>query len=128
MIKLNELRLGNYVQPDKDHLNQFHGVGLVTLIQEEKFTVSNHYPGKWFEPISITEEWLVKFGFKQDQDCVLGLYPIKYFDDLTAWRTKCHFAVSSFGDDPYYDLDVPNIKFVHQLQNLYYALTGNELQ
>jgi len=67
------------------------------------------------EPIELTEEWLIKFGLKKKtiKSCY---WTIKNFDvDLDGW----------FGFNKMV-APVP-LKYVHQLQNLYFALTGNEL-
>lgn len=74
-------------------------------------------------PVEITEEWLLKFGFEYDRfnhTFCKGNYCIHIKDG--------HF---NFMNDPrcsaacYY---LTTCKYVHQLQNLYFALTGEELQ
>jgi hypothetical protein len=68
-----------------------------------------------FKPIELTEEWLQKFGFE--------LY------DSVEFR---HFyRKNDFDLDENYqpiDFDCVEIKYVHQLQNFYFALTGQELE
>ena len=54
--------------------------------------------------IPLTEEWLLRFGFESKN-------PVLF--------------TNSDGDSFY--LDDTKIKHVHQLQNLYFALTGEEL-
>jgi hypothetical protein len=63
--------------------------------------------------IPLTEEWLLKLGFEKTQGCFL-----KNGIRLLAIR------------DLYFRGSFPiktDIKFVHQLQNLYFALTNQEL-
>jgi hypothetical protein len=72
-----------------------------------------------FEPIPLTEEWLLNLGFIKKN----GYGFIK--KDLAgnifySVETKEHFMFQ------YHDLRI-KIKHVHQLQNLYFALTGEEL-
>lgn len=74
------------------------------------------------EPIPITEEWLDKLGFRGK----------KVYDAIFEWRIgdslKEH-CIQTDGEAfvwTHYK-DGIDIKFVHQLQNLYYALTGEEL-
>lgn len=75
------------------------------------------------EPIPITEEWLLKLGFEKDG----------YNVDKTFYFEKDVIRINNYEG---YFLDNPNeivgkrlfIKYVHQLQNLYFALTQNELE
>ncbi len=63
------------------------------------------------EPIPLTEEWLVKFGFEgwDKGDYTMNLSNANFYK-LPIWQPLAK-----------------NIKHVHQLQNLYFALTGEEL-
>lgn len=70
--------------------------------------------------IPLTPEWLIKFGFISERT---GIYKEQWLlykkDDLTLhWRNEfCEFGwVESI-----------EIKYVHQLQNLYLSLTQQEL-
>lgn len=133
-MKANELRIGNLLKPKKEYLAAFGSVrnGIVTSIQEDKFTVSNHYPSKWFEPIPITEEWLLKIGFEflESSSCKhwhIGINDITHdwlFD--LVWLKKPQLIDAP--DAPFYRNGRHNIYYVHQLQNLYFALTGEELE
>lgn len=72
-----------------------------------------------YEPIRLTEEWLVRFGFECcDLDEVYFLKDV----DIQFWdhNNTFHF-VSNHG------LLNTELKYVHQLQNLYFALTGEDL-
>jgi len=74
------------------------------------------YP-EFCKPIPLTEEWLLKFGYKLYHDYV-------WVND----NTDVLGRIDKFKDDVarsiYPRLE---IKYVHQLQNLYFALTGKEL-
>jgi hypothetical protein len=77
-----------------------------------------------FKPIPLTEEWLLKFGFEKRGS---------YWHPKGSWhRYLFHkFKMSSFGVlnlEPEGGI-VPHaqVHYVHQLQNLYFALTGEEL-
>lgn len=74
-----------------------------------------------YEPIPLTEEWLLKFG------CYTSNW-----DDNTSFRLSVneHYVLTinlEFETYEIGDLDILPIKYVHQLQNLYFALTGEEL-
>lgn len=108
----NELRIGNWVYLFGDAL-QLTKEHLIYLLQKDGLP----------DPITITEEWLLKFGFKRQNN---------------AWNEpKCAFEyLSGFsiwnppGSDTYSLNDTvmcPKIEFVHQLQNLFFCLTGKEL-
>jgi hypothetical protein len=70
------------------------------------------------EPIPLTEEWLLKFGFHLD--------PYKNFELNNININRLNFKLTIFEDDDRYDIPIKT-KYVHQLQNLYFALTGEEL-
>ena len=73
----------------------------------------------YFLPIPLTEEWLLKLGFHQKN----GYGFIKKYllgNLFYSVETKEHFMFQ------YYELRI-KINYVHQLQNLYFALTGEEL-
>jgi len=81
-------------------------VAPVTLFKFEDFIV---------EPIPLTEEWLVKFGFKRSSTP----------NQLTLGRFSYELSYS----DLYYGLSrMGKCKYLHQLQNLYFALTQEELE
>lgn len=69
---------------------------------------------KVYEPIPLTEEWLLKLGFNKEE-CFYILKGVCLEDEY----------------DGRYRLDGQSdcfIKHVHQLQNLYFALTSVELE
>lgn len=87
----------------------------------------------YLSPIPITEELLLKAGFEYcvftipDED---GIYRQKKAINKEYYRhPKLSNEITYYL--PYYDLNyhVANteIKYLHQLQNLYFALTGSEL-
>ncbi len=74
-----------------------------------------------FEPIELTEEWLIKFGFNEHGAIFIGL-------DVSSQDLQ----ITVGGDVLIYDdnedfISLNEVKYVHQLQNLYHSLTGNEL-
>ena len=75
------------------------------------------------QPIPLTEEWLLKFGFV-DKNYTLEL-KAKRKTIVFNWFSK---VVSTGKRSGYYSRKYRHIKYVHQLQNLYFALTGEELE
>jgi len=75
--------------------------------------------------IPLTEEWLLNMGFKEYSKDHLTL------DVLTrgiihVYLSKTDVSIE-LGNKSGYSFGYPNVKYVHQLQNLYFALTGKEL-
>lgn len=111
-MKASELRIGNLVY------------GYKTVWDVDSTDFCNIGVIETYKPIPLTEEWLLKFGFE--------LQPKK--NDLNSWYyiEKGKFSMNNargfWSHSPIYLEDVVEIKYVHQLQNLYYALTGEELE
>ena len=111
-----ELRIGNLVNT-KD--------GITTVYDVLEFGINMHhdcwlYDIKDVSPIPLTEEWLIKLGFEDNKT------------HFTKWINEDRTFIVEYDvmDTRYFlcDTDVDtNIKYVHQLQNLYKALTGGEL-
>lgn len=110
-MESKDLRIGNWVeiiQPNKE---------VYTTIQPSCFSVEIK---KFYKPIPITEEWLLKFGFK-------------YNNPTYEWYDKSavfFIQVNYLGFDliaKFHNQVIREIKYVHELQNLYFALTGKEL-
>jgi hypothetical protein len=115
----NQLRIGNLIKFSEDGT-----IFTVGSIEEKGFTVQNDEETTWieaeeFEPIPLTEEWLLKFRFASNpyqdryEKGVLHIECDKTKGYLQLWCEQLPQAIF--------------IKYVHQLQNLYFALTGEEL-
>lgn len=109
-MKASELRIGNLIDNN----------GKVKSV-----VASDFLDRKWlcFEPIIITEDWLVKFGFKKGHMIEYGDYTPYYKENFEAIYLTNHGFVYS----PYRPSGEIPVKYIHQLQNLYFALTGEEL-
>lgn len=68
-------------------------------------------------PIKLTEEWLLKFGWKKDS--------IISEDDAYSFKGEIVFIGET--GVRYFGLTTI-LKYVHELQNLYFAITGEELE
>ena len=73
-------------------------------------------------PILLTDEWLIKFGLEQ------GGYDFLFWTKETknGIFTICGDSEIEFGIRYNNEIEL-QLKYVHQLQNLYFALTGEEL-
>lgn len=114
-MKAEELRIGNFVRaksPEKE-------------VYQEPVKVDIHYLDMFchdkklvhFEPIPLTEEWLIRFGFSSRLD---NLFYVNFFFTLAKSEEGFRLWIVSgtYGR---------TIHYVHELQNLYFALTGQEL-
>jgi hypothetical protein len=78
-----------------------------------------------FKPIPLTEEWLLNFNF--EKSTVFGNFKVKardYYHSIKYYDGEWIYS------NDYSDADcycIASVKYVHQLQNLYHALTGEEL-
>jgi hypothetical protein len=85
-------------------------------------------------PIPLTEEWLLKFGFEATQN---KWFQINYFTDCNESSEKMGLLINlvsnrcgmidTDNDDGVSVMTSNRIYYVHQLQNLYFALTNEEL-
>ena len=138
-MKATELRIGNYVYYEHTtHIvSGVHGNKVYSwwvkdgepVIEYEAKDISgtqveNPYIDviSQYEPIPLTEEWLIKLGFEKLTDSkdgfknttytyTKGISFIVYFDGV---RLSTNFWM---GNEKHY---------IHQLQNLFYVLSGEE--
>ena len=75
--------------------------------------------------IPITEEWLRRFGFKDGLISDFKSLPIGNNTYLSG--SENGVWVDKVVDGKDYSVGLGGAIFVHQLQNLYFALTGKEL-
>ncbi|MDV3583431.1 hypothetical protein CMU85_18180 [Elizabethkingia anophelis] len=104
-----ELRIGNYLHDRKGNLCK-----VIELREDGIYApaISEAITGLPNKPIELTEEWLLKFGFEKHG---------------SKW---CHSVLSTNiikGNGFYMNYVNKEIKYVHELQNLFYALTNEEL-
>lgn len=106
-----ELRIGNYLMFGK----QLKKVVEITedafyVLDKDGTTLKNTWAD--LKPTPLTEEWLLKFGFKYKNGYgfIFKYGYISKQDKYWIYHNICK-----------------KIDFVHQLQNLYFALTGEEL-
>jgi hypothetical protein len=109
-MKVNELRIGNkfYLPNGEIGTISYHEIRLLIVAMEK--------PN--YNPIPLTEEWLLKFGAKE-LNAKRGI--LKEFVLKTV-----RIEMSNSGNF-YYKNSKLILESVHQLQNLYFALTGKEL-
>lgn len=138
-IKVSELRLGNHIRYFGDmegYVISISDVGSPRIFATAKGGGYTEI-GDTAEGISLTEEWLLKFNFKKEP--LTHSINISYFD--TELKLLCvdlnqgilirngNLKDNRMKDEliPIFNTDKSGAIQVHQLQNLYFALTGKEL-
>ena len=127
-MKTSELRIGNYI---KLMLND-EDCAVVQVTLNDIEAIDNKKGV--FEPIPIKEEWLLKHGFFVENfdysipisECkVVWLTLIPQDEEYTAYSV-CVTQTDEDEDDQ--NVFLSDIIYVHQVQNLYFTLTGKELE
>ncbi len=128
MIQANQLRVGNYVA--SDHFKDRDVIVKVRLIGQEQAIVE--HPNGLTEPmlyqgemrcVKLTEDILLKCGFKDVssyKDFRLFINEDLYIGVSLRKNINAYVSIS--------DIDILNVIYLHQLQNLFYALTHEELE
>ena len=127
-MKATELRIGNYVWDDysgemivwaiSNNINTpLSDIGL----KKKTHLPSGGYKIKNIAPIPLTKQWLKDFGFV-DKGTIFkkGWFELWY----SSYAENHQLRIYKVSNDIEKTI---NIKYVHQLQNLYFALTGKEL-
>lgn len=129
-MKAEELRIGNYINWEQTtHIvSGLPNFNLVRSywIKDSIAQTEEEYQGfiEEAKPIPLNEEWLLKLGFVKEKGMLHGLDKFKLFlpcinkPILTYSQRSISVSNGSFSLE---------MKYVHQIQNLYYALTGEEL-
>ena len=104
----HSLRVESVLELRKDKVLTTGPISVICLYSETK-------------PIPLTEEWLLKFGFER----IDGMWTISNFN---GYLTK-YLLLNGENGYKYFvsHCGMLNVRFVHQLQNLYFDLTGEEL-
>lgn len=111
-MKATELRIGNLYS----QFGNITEVSWCTIKDMEKAPESQ----LWCKPIPLTEEWLLKFGFEKAGRTI----KLKNFGKFIDMNGELSFYPAGMLNSLLrHDL----LQYVHQLQNLYFALTGKEL-
>ena len=119
-MKATELRLGNYVYHESSTCK------LETVLAFEDVEEYN--------PIPLTEEWLLKFGFWRNNNLCKRWFLAEAYLLERGW-TQHRFYIylekkrisarhGCMGDSNH----LKYLKYVHEFQNLFFALTGEELE
>ncbi|WP_336704419.1 hypothetical protein [Chryseobacterium indologenes] len=135
MIAPQELRLGNLVTIDNP---DFHKKmkGIPVIVNGINFRIERDFPkstasisvtdgkfsydqfNEFISPIELNEDWLFKLGY----ECNKNEYSISGHDRFNVFQSVKGPYI--FCDDK---IAIKYVKYVHELQNIFFALTGEEL-
>jgi len=102
-----ELRIGNWIHSKATHQDWQIELDSIELVLKSLDKV---------EPIPLTEEWMVNLGFDKKHWPVFFKNGVEFVSEQGIMRYYTH-------PNRWLDID-----YVHELQNLYFALTGKELE
>ena len=117
-MEANELRIGNYVYPFDD----IYLVSNKTIIEDciqvcfKDFENTNE-----LHPISLTEDWLLKLGFRNVSNNWYNIFANENTFNVYLFENESGFRVEIVNQS------IAVLNYVHELQNLYFALTKQEL-
>jgi hypothetical protein len=89
---------------------------VAVLVDRSKYPLSK---GWSMAPVPLTEEWVIKFGLEKIEH-----------SNYNEWGDESFFIIDERGAGKWHHYSSPGtfyFQWVHQLQNLYFALTGTEL-
>lgn len=130
MIQANELRIGNLVSVEKTALhyageNFKSALFEIEELKKEVVHFKGFHAGEYYkdlQPIPLSEEILLKCGFTK----AIGSYFIQKVGSIyvkVPFEGSEYFLVKANSGDK-----LISVKYLHHLQNLIFALTGEELE
>jgi hypothetical protein len=123
MIEIRELRLGNIIefQPFSDERGYYHAISSIHEDDTVRFMNGKESVGCYhvelINPVHLTEKWLLRLGFEWDEITysIGNIWLAECENGYNVWLHGLSMGITT------------RVKHVHQLQNLYFALTGTEL-
>ena len=126
-MEAKKYRVGNIVeQPNR--------IGKISEVWKDDVRLdgyNNGYDYNHTKPILLTEKWLNAFGFKKE---VLSDDSAYYYTLELNDKKYCDLSIISGDKNGYIEVTLfPyeewfRYKYVHELQNLFFAITGKELE
>lgn len=131
-MESKDLMLGNLVTIGKNKVI----TAVVSLsFSRKEGRLINGEPEMYYEGIPIDGDILAKCGFEK-VEISTRIFGYDFISELHGNKFRIYFADADKNglrsvhlnvDDTYYP-QISEIKYLHQLQNLYYCLTGKELE
>jgi len=119
-MEAKEFRIGNVLNHKRS------GVITISALSKNTIWFENGFGAfEYAEPIPLTEEWLLKAGFEKSFKNDYW-YSIRIGDKRLLISILGNIEIEKWDRTMIGFLSI--CEYVHQLQNLYFALTGEELQ
>ena len=114
-MKASELRIGSWCNIVKSPFESEIGEHQIEAITIHYFESGDDLVLK---PIPLTEEWLLKLGAEENEGCFIhDRFKLQFHDTYKFWYV---FDVTLMAY-------ITKVEFVHEWQNVYFALNGEEL-
>ena len=113
-MKAEELRIGNWVRIKDEEVKthaQVEGTGNLQHVAGQLWSIEE------LEPIPLTEEWLERFNVEWSD------WRVTYNKTIDAYEVERKYT-SMYGEEWVF---MSNVRYIHEFQNIYHALTGEEL-
>ena len=134
-MKPQELRIGNTIMCQCRGEYKPHTIKSIWYNDEEKLYFVELDNGfqcniNGITPIPITDELLLKCGFKKDVEAnSLYRYAIdNCLFEIRLWGIGTLIKLENYCEDCVRKVHLPKTPNLHQLQNAYYLVTGKELE
>ena len=133
-MKTTDLRIGNLIGIKEtalhaDGCNHSEAIFEIEEIKNDVVQFKGYHANEYYKdlkPIPLTEQWLLDFGFNQS---IEGQWYVHFnemcltlYEDLPQYIVEIHDMEMDKSS-----IFLMSIKYVHQLQNLYFALAQEEL-
>ena len=133
-MKINELRIGNYVS--------FNDVWYKIVEIENDRVLIEYHNGEtdychidYIEPIKLTRDILINIGcfMRGYNEIYSKTLCIDYYDYYISYQNvkdnKYSFLVSGYKNDELKrQIRLDNIQYLHELQNIFFSFTNQELE
>jgi len=146
MVSVNEIRIGNFFSFERDDLFMYEHSKVKSIFVDGKYTFGKHAGEDIYmigmvtkdgyeqnehiidiEPIELNKDILQKSGFTEDKEddqiMDIGKLGYLYFSLVTFM-----FTFYKSNADVTLHVAIAHVKYLHQLQNLYFSLVGEELK
>lgn len=127
-VTVSELRIGNLIQKRDDIcvLASINTDETIRIYNEDKTDTWGCFALRIFNAIPLTEDWFLKFGYVKK-----GKYLYCHDNSTRVFKSE---SCNSYWFELGYDIEngvewkmITHFEYVHQLQNLYFAISGSEL-
>lgn len=134
-MKANELRIGNIIKIGYGYPEKYTEHKIIAISPND-YGIAYDDDGdieyiilESCKPIPLTEEWLLKFGFEKLNNGWYSFYSLFGDGMFYQFNYNVEITKATIETSPTNETQLNNnIKYVHQLQNLYFALTNKELE